>query len=145
MIETIIDKIQKKISDLNNHHYFCVSFWGNDLLDSFEMNFDFREYSDSFVDLEDSERTPANLILIIGPINLFQVERIKEKYRRMDEKKRFVVQILGSLNPPELSKSYMFSKNINDVLHVDLVYKKFPIDINELVKQIVEAKYGIHE
>lgn len=145
MIKNLIDNIQRSISQVTGKHHLRLSIWGNDVNDSFQYHYDFHNFSDSFISLQENEFQPANIILIMGSINFHQIEKIKEIYEKMDEGNRFVVNVKGSLYSSLLDKSYMTVKNLQDHLHVDLEYSKYPFSLEELLKEIIEMKDGTYE
>jgi Ni,Fe-hydrogenase III small subunit len=145
MINKILDNIQRNLSHFTGKHHLRLSIWGNDVNDSFQYDYDFHNHSDSFLSVNESIYQPANIILIVGALNYHQLEQVKKLYNSMDSEKRFIVNVTGSLHSKLINKSYMTVKDLKDHLKVNLEYTKYPFSLEELLKEIVELKDGVHE
>ncbi|MFT6630313.1 MAG: Ni,Fe-hydrogenase III small subunit [Bacteriovoracaceae bacterium] len=145
MINKILGNIQKSLSHITGKHHLRLSIWGNDVNDSFQFDYDFHNYSDSFLSVNESTYQPANIILIIGSINFHQLNQIKKLYDSMESDDRFIVNVSGSLYAKSMARSYMFVGELKEHLEVDLNYTKFPFSLEELLKEIVDLKDVNHE
>jgi len=85
MIEKIIENLNRKIGTITGFHHLKISVWGNDLLDSFQYNYDFHDHADSFLSLKESEYQPAEIILIVGPIIINSI-KLKNDMSRFSQR-----------------------------------------------------------
>ncbi len=144
MFGSVIEDIQRKITLVTGRHQLRFSFWGNDVPDSFLYHYDFHDFSESFLAAPESDYQPAEIILIVGQLNKVQLLKLKNKYDNLEEGKKFIVQIKGSINNLIEKDSYMSVDALDTVIPIDLVYDRYPFHLDDLLKQIVELKDGIH-
>ncbi|MBT4790307.1 MAG: hypothetical protein HON90_01950 [Halobacteriovoraceae bacterium] len=136
----IIQRMTEKMVRYTGTHHLYLSFWGNDVQDALLYNYDFYNYSDSFFATSDTEYEVANIFLIVGPINLNQLNQLKKRLNKDQMENKFVVHLKGSLQGDEVKNSYMLCDDLAGHIKVDLEYSKYPFDIEDVLSQIVSLQ-----
>jgi len=135
-VENLIQDIQRALGNVSGFYSLRISYWGNDISEALLLNYDFHNYSDSFLENIESLRQPANIFLIVGSINTFQVHRLKKRFDTLSDRK-FLVHIPGPVANEKLVKSYMSPIDMDKSLSVDLSYNHYPVDVEHLLSEIL--------
>ncbi len=140
MINHMIESIQASLSRATDVYPLRISFWGNDIKEGLHYNYDFYHCNEDFLTVHESDQQPANIFLILGPLNSIQRELLKERYRnsQTETEQKLLVHVRGSIPDELLKKSYMCSSSDEDKIDFDFVYDKYPIDVLELRSKLIE-------
>ena len=124
-----------------------LSYWGNDIPDNFMHNIGFLNYESSFTAVVDNELQEAFIFLILGQINYFNLEELKQQVEKLHSKnkKTIIIHAPGSSANGSFDLSYTAVKNLSDEIDIDYLYPVFPFDIKEIVEKVKELRDGIHE
>lgn len=144
MIEQLIINIQRKIANITGKHQLRISFWGNDIIDAFQYHYDFTNFSESFLAAPESEFQPANVFLIVGQLNKIQVVNLKERIEKLNLSKKFIIHVKSGMNSNIAMESYMGVPNLSDFFDVNLTFERSPMQLDELIQEIIELKDGVH-
>lgn len=135
MVSEFIDNIQIYLSRYTHYYPLRISFWGNDLKDGLELNYDFQDKRSTLLADGEAKGHMPNIYLIIGALNFLQLKKLKQKLNENNEK-TYIVHCVGSIPETKLAGSYMVSPSIKDELPVDFVYTNYPIDIDFIVEKL---------
>ena len=132
----MLEKLSQYFEDLQGYSEFKISFWGNDYTNSIHLNYDFFDSENRLLDSNLLDKTDPEYIFIVGAMNRFQAEKLKQFYHGIEGDKPFVVRILGSLDEHLYKKSSLLVTKIEDFISVDFEYKHFPVSLPHLMKKI---------
>lgn len=134
----MLESIYKKLISFSEYDDVHYSFWGNDSLDSFYLNFDYDIHRHRFESAQELNETALSVFLILGPLNLKQQKKLLDSISSVDVKKRLIIRFKGSLSHEILTRSYLkFSEErLKEV--VDLNIQKYPYDLDEIIENIRE-------
>ena len=141
LLDQLNIKAQEKLNNLN----VPVSLWGNGVVDSISHHHEFDLFQRSFEDLRVSENQPPEVFLVIGPINQTQLKNLKENYEHHKDRKPFVVYAEGLLSKKILKFAPDIVKDIRNHIPIDLEYQKHPLQLDELVSEIISLIKGQDE
>lgn len=144
MINNLIEKINLKIARTVGYHQLDFSIWGNDVTDSLQCNYEFQHYVDTFMGLSNSITQPATIFLIVGPINLIQIRKIKTQYEKLSSTQKMIVHVKCSMHSSLLEKTICAVSDIEKYLPVDLAYLNYPIDLYDIIQEITKIKEAVH-
>ncbi len=128
----ILDKIYKQIFSYYPDLDLSLSLWGNDVLDSFQFNFDFPNYNHIFN--VDPTQAKFNLFFICGPLNKLQERLFYESFNKKNKREKILVVLRGSIYPEIYSNDFEARVKLED--KADLRIDKYPYDLDEIVEEV---------
>lgn len=145
IVNDFLHKISLKLDSLGNKKVLNAIYIGNGGDSLLSSHFEFSNHvGDLFGQPAINDLSDLDTIIIIGSINLNQVQKLKALYNRLGRKQKYVIQIKTSLSELEAEAAYFICSDIDKYIKVDLVYNRYPIDMDDLFSQIKELKDGVH-
>lgn len=138
----ILDKMNNKIQAKLNNLNIPISLWGNGVIDAIGGNHEFDVFEKSFEGIRASHDQPPEIFLIVGPINKTQVYEMKTAMEKLEDKKPFVVYAEGLLPKKILNLAPHAVTDIRNYMTIDLEYHKYPLQIDELVSDMIQLLEG---
>lgn len=133
---------QDKLKNLN----VPVSLWGNGVLDGLSYHHEYDRFAFSFEGIKASFEQPPEVFLIVGPINKLQLKDLVQEIDRVkDLRKTYVVYVEGLLSKRVLKFSDGAVSDLRNYVNIDLEYHKHPVQLDELVQEILRLIKGNDE
>jgi hypothetical protein len=143
---SFLGKLGQQMGLLSSRKPLNAIYIGNGGETLINSHFDFTNH------VEDVLRQPTigdisdlDTIIIVGNLNLNQVNKLKKIYDELGGTKKYVIQVRGGLSDDEMSRAYFICNNLEEHISIDLKYNRYPLDMDELFTQIKELKDGVHE
>jgi len=140
MYTNLIEKIKRSFENYLNVTDFEGVYVGSDSFENFYNHYEFTNFLESFLGQTYGELHKADTLFIIGSVNLNQVEKLKKMYEQLSGKRKYVIHLQGSVKDDMIEKSYFTLKDINSVIPIDLTYRKYPFDLEEITTLVKELK-----
>jgi hypothetical protein len=145
IVNDFLHKLSLKLDALSNKKVLNAIYIGNGGDSLLSCHFEFSNHvGDLFGQPSLSDISDLDTIIIIGSLNLNQVQKLKSLYNRLGSKTKYVIQVKTSLSDDEAKAAYFICNDLEGYINVDLVYNRYPIDMDDLFLQIKELKDGIH-
>ena len=141
LLDQLNNSAQDKLKNIN----VPISLWGNGVVDCISHHHEFDLFQRSFEELRCSDYQPPEIFLIIGPINKNQLHDLIEKYEQYKERKPFVVYAEGLLSKRILKFAPEAVSDLRNHFPIDLEYQKHPLQLDELVSEIIHLIRGRDE
>ncbi len=136
----MLDKLKDYLEDIQGIHKYNISFWGNDYTNSLLLNYDFFDSENRLNDVQFIYKQNIDFIFVVGALTKIQVEKLIAYYNSFHKNKPKVIWIHGSIELTLLNKSEYACTHLDKLLPVNYEYKKYPINISELVSAIQGLK-----
>ena len=137
LFENFLQNIQYKVEAFSGEVELNISLWGNTVEDHLYYHFDMDSCERHLTDYDIISEKYLDVFLIMAPINLQQVTKIKKTIEDL-KYNPIIIYIEGKPLKGMMAKSYQYVPNIEAILDIDFFWKKQSLDVNELFHHIVE-------
>ena len=142
-LENLAQKIDHKVHSLRGFVPLRAVYFGHLAQNGFSENYNFLDHIEHFEYYDQYGLCENyNMIIVYGAVNLNQKNVLIDAYEKIKGKEKYVIHIPG----PKLfhKRPYFQLENISEIIPVDLVYDKFPLDLpvflNEMKNMVEESR-----
>lgn len=140
MYTNFVSRLKHSLESYIGMFDFQAIYLGNDGESHLFSHIDFANFYESFLPESIGEFVKPDTLFIIGDLNYNQIPMLKAAYGQLVGEHKFVIHLKSIITNSYSNKSYFLIDDINEYIPVDLVYNKFPYDIEEIVNEFIVLK-----